>query len=1036
MMSLTDTPRADSGERRLGDDRADTLAQQQAATFQRQFDTLRAELQTALGLVQQRGGGGDQGLLLPRSMRLDVPKFTGEDPERWLFSITEYFTLLNTPVDKRLRIVGFNHEGAAAEWFRWMSRNGLITDWERFKESVMNRFWLSKYEDPQGALSKLLQLGTVDAYQGDAFALARVTEARLDDQAASMSVTATKAVTSSGGQRQPNPRFGVSSNQGAVTKPALLPTPSQTNINTNPKPLAIKWISPAERQERLNKGLCFNCDNKWARGHKCPGKFLLLMADDENDAEPENEPNSAEAVESGDISILNSLIGQGSPRSLQLWGSIGSGKVHVLIDNGSTHNFVRPDIVEKMQLPVQATKAFKVYIGSGESLLCENLCTQVMLSMQGLAVEVDLYVLPMKGPDVVLGIQWLQKLGKVTHDYAQQTMEFTLVNTTYTLKGDESLRMKRISLHHMQALLESDDVYGVYELYNVTKEAEEVEPPPGDAGTPPPEIAQLLERFGSLFQDAINFNVKSHKCHSGLTLDFILNNKLGHIISGLGVEVDSKKVAAVRDWPVPTTPRQGDLEMTAFEDLKLQLSTTPVLSLPDFEKTFIVETDAADEGIGAVLLQEGRPICYFSRRLGPRMRVAATYQKELFAIVEAVYKWWHYPLGRRFIIRTDHRSIKELMQQVIQTPIQHRYVRKLLGFDFSIEYKPGVHNQVADALSRLYEDAEPLMASFMVMSQPLTEFMGELKTENRDFEELRVLHQQLDQGTAADGFRRHERLIIFQDRYFIGEESKLKPQLLREHHDTPSSGHDIVKKMMVPLSIIPYPPGSSKVAAVDDALIERDALFRLLKQNLLAAKNRMEVQANRRRRDVEFAVGDKVFVKLQPYRQLTLARRLSNKLAKRYYGHLRRCGRCGKVAYRLALPADSKIHPVFHVSILKPFVGDSAQHVTDLPEEVEDGRPIDQPVAICGTRVILHKGESVQQVLVQWAGRSPDDATWEGLSEFQKAYPNYDLEDKVSFEERGNDTLRADSRARRTGPRRTTRVSVPPVWQRDFVLLH
>ncbi|GJX09473.1 ty3-gypsy retrotransposon protein [Tanacetum coccineum] len=1367
-------------------DRADTLAQQQAATFQRQFDTLcRAYRRLA---------------------------FLREDPERWLFAITEYFALLNTPVDQRLRIVGFNLEGAAAEWFRWMSSNGLITGWERFQESVMNRFGPSKYEDPQGALSKLLQLGTVDAYQGefeklmnrvtdipetllisfyisglklplqrellvakpttlgDAFALARVTEARLDDQVASMSVTAPKAVTSSGGQRQPNPRFGVSSNQEAVTKPALLPTPSQTNSNTNPKPLAIKWISPAERQERLNKGLCFNCDNKWARGHKCPGKFLLLMADDENDAEPENEPNSAEAVESGDISILNSLIGQGSPRSLQLWGSIGSGKVHVLIDNGSTHNFVRPDIVEQMQLPVQATKAFKVYIGSGESLLCENLCTQVMLSMQGLAVEVDLYVLPMKGPDVVLGIQWLQKLGKVTHDYAQQTMEFTLVNTTYTLKGDESLCMKRISLHHMQALLESDDVYGVYDLYNVTKEAEEVPTtlpphrvidhqihllpntkpvnvrpyryPHYQKGEMEKLVNEMLEQgiirfsqspfsspvllvkkkdgsyhfcvdyralnevtvkgkfpiptademfdelrgaviftkldlragyhqirvherdiykttfrthdghyeflvmpFGltnapSTFQAIMNrlfspylrkfvivffdeilvystsltahvkhlecvfsclqehqFYVKKSKCAFGAsTLEY-----LGHIISGLGVEVDSKKVAAVRDWPVPTTPRQvrgflgltgyyrrfirgyattaapltnllrkggfkwGEPEMKAFEDLKLQLSTTPVLSLPDFEKTFIVETDVADEGIGAVLLQEGRPICYFSRRLGPRMRVAATYQKELFAIVEAVFKWRHYLLGRRFIIRTDHRSIKELMQQVIQTPIQHMYVRKLLGFDFSIEYKPGVHNQVADALSRLYEDAEPLTASFMVMSQPLTEFIGELKTENRDLEELRVLHQQLDQGTAADGFRRQEGLIIFQDRYFIGEESKLKPLLLREHHDTPSSGHGGVKKMMVSLSAmfywkgmrksveeyikkclvcqqtkystqsiggylqplatptavwedvsmdfvtgmrvaevfvetivklhgipksivsdhdpifvskfwtqlfklsgtqlnhsttyhpqtevvnrgleqylwamvedrpthwvrflpwaeycynttyhssikmtpyqalygkVPYPPRSSKVATVDDALIERDALLRLLKKNLLAAKNRMEVQANRRRQDVEFAVGDK---------------------------------RMGKVAYRLALPADNKIHPVFHVSILKPFVGDSAQHVTNLPEEVEDGRPIEQPVAICGRRVILHKGESVQQVLVQWAGRSPEDATWEGLSEFQKAYPNYDLEDKVSFEERGNDTPMVDSGARRTRPRRTTRVSVPPVWQRDFVLLH
>ncbi|GKD27049.1 reverse transcriptase [Tanacetum coccineum] len=183
------------------------------------------------------------------------------------------------------------------------------------------------------------------------------------------------------------------------------------------------------------------------------------MADDEQDTKPETEPNIADAVESGDISILNSLIGQGSPRSLQLWVSIGSGTVHVLIDNGSAHNFVQPDIVKKMQLPVQSTKAFKVYIRSGESLLCESLCSQVMLSMQGLAVKVDLYVLPMKGPDV----------------------------------GDESLRIKRISLHHMHALLVNDDVYGIYELYNVTKESQEVEPPPEETDTTLPELVPLLD---------------------------------------------------------------------------------------------------------------------------------------------------------------------------------------------------------------------------------------------------------------------------------------------------------------------------------------------------------------------------------------------------------------------------------------------------------------------------------------------------------------------------------------------------------------
>nr|GEV22667.1 retrotransposon-derived protein PEG10 [Tanacetum cinerariifolium] len=102
------------------------------------------------------------------------------------------------------------------------------------------------------------------------------------------------------------------------------------------------------------------------------------------------------ALESGDISTLNSLVGNGSPQTLQSCGTIGLGNIHVLIDNESTHNFVQPGVVERMKLAVCITKPFKVYIGSGETLLCENICSKVGINMQGIAMEVDLYVF-MKG---------------------------------------------------------------------------------------------------------------------------------------------------------------------------------------------------------------------------------------------------------------------------------------------------------------------------------------------------------------------------------------------------------------------------------------------------------------------------------------------------------------------------------------------------------------------------------------------------------------------------------------------------------------
>ncbi|GJV67577.1 ty3-gypsy retrotransposon protein [Tanacetum coccineum] len=142
------------------------LLKEQTNSLHAQIAALAADLQAAK-LIQPHHGGGDQGSLLPRSMRLEVPKFNGTGPESWIFAIQEYFDLLQTSENQRLKVVSLNLEGAAAEWFRWMSRNKLITSWEGFLESVRNRFGPCKYEDPQGSLSKLLQTGTVAQYQSE-----------------------------------------------------------------------------------------------------------------------------------------------------------------------------------------------------------------------------------------------------------------------------------------------------------------------------------------------------------------------------------------------------------------------------------------------------------------------------------------------------------------------------------------------------------------------------------------------------------------------------------------------------------------------------------------------------------------------------------------------------------------------------------------------------------------------------------------------------------------------------------------------------
>ena len=115
-------------------------------------------------------------------------------------------------------------------------------------------------------------------------------------------------------------------------------------------------------------------------------------------------------------------------------------------------------------------------------------------------------------------------------------------------------------------------------------------------------------------------------------------------------------------------------------------------------------------------------------------------------------------------------------------------------------------------------------------------------------------------------------------------------------------------------------------------------------------------------REVSFEVGEWVWLKLHPYRQLTVAKRSSNKLSPKYFGPFKVLEKVGTVAYRLALPSESRIHDVLHVSLLKKFTGETPDSITPRP-------PV--PHSILHTR--LNRGK--QEFLVHWEGSSEENAT-------------------------------------------------------------
>ena len=114
----------------------------------------------------------------------------------------------------------------------------------------------------------------------------------------------------------------------------------------------------------------------------------------------------------------------------------------------------------------------------------------------------------------------------------------------------------------------------------------------------------------------------------------------------------------------------SDKAEQAFEKLKEAVSQPPVLALPDFTQSFVVKCDASGVGIGVVLMQQGRPLAFFSQALKGNNLFLSTYEKELLALVLAVKKWRPYLFATIFVIKTDQQSLKYILEQRVGTPMQ------------------------------------------------------------------------------------------------------------------------------------------------------------------------------------------------------------------------------------------------------------------------------------------------------------------------------------------------------------------------------
>ena len=206
-----------------------------------------------------------------------------------------------------------------------------------------------------------------------------------------------------------------------------------------------------------------------------------------------------------------------------------------------------------------------------------------------------------------------------------------------------------------------------------------------------------------------------------------------------------------------------------------------------------------------------------------------------------------------------------------------------------------------------------------------------------------------------------------------------------------------------PPTLLKYENGSTVNAELEKQLQERDATLTLLREHLHRAQQTIKDRADKSRRDIAFAVGDLVFVKLRPYKQRSLARRMNEKLCARFYGLFPVEAKIGQVAYKLKLPEGSKIHPTFHISQLKKAVGESDEFQPLPPQLSSEGELIVEPESVLATRDHPRTGQ--KELLIKWKGLPSHDSTWEWKSVVKERFGGFDLEDKVNFVGEGIDTV-------------------------------